>query len=243
MEVENGKWTLFGLSRSDSNCFKTVDEAAAYINEIGFLPFFKNEIEGFSLEERTASADWWCGDPVHDPWEWRAVIARNREIAYGKFFGKKAGFISKKWLPYFANYRRDGYDFDSLYEDGKAPLKHKNIMIGFYEDKADSEIFSNVLKQQAGFGKGGDKGFDGAITNLMMQLYLVNCDFRKRVNKSGEEYGWDVAVYSTPEHIWGYSHVTSRYSEDPKESLMAIVNRLKEKFPDASESIIKKVVK
>ena len=41
----------------------------------------------------------------------RAIIARRHDIVYGKFFDKKAGFISKKWLPVFANYRRDGYDF------------------------------------------------------------------------------------------------------------------------------------
>ena len=42
----------------------------------------------------------------------------------------------------------------------------------------------------------GEKGFDGAITNLMMQTYLCNCDFKKRVNKQGIEYGWDVAAVS-----------------------------------------------
>ena len=30
------------------------------------------------------------------------------------------------------------------------------------------------------YGKGGEKGFDGAVTRLMMQMYLCNCDFRKR---------------------------------------------------------------
>lgn len=243
MEVEDGSWTLYGLSRNDPRCFKTVDDAIEYINKIGFLPLFKNEIPGFSLEEWTASEDWWCDDVEHDPWMWRTVIARRKEIAYGKFFGKKAGFISKEWLPYFANYRRDGYDFDSLYEDGKAPMKHRNIMMNFLEDKADTEIFSNQLKQQSGFGKGGDKGFDGAIATLMMQLYLCNCDFRKRVNKAGEEYGWDVAVYATPEHLWGYSAVTARYSEEPKASLEAIVRHLKELYPETPEEVIRKVIK
>ena len=72
-------------------------------------------------------------------------------------------------------------------------------MVNFMEDNADSEIYSNELKKQAGFGKDGEKGFDGAITNLMMQTYLCNCDFKKRVNKRGIEYGWDVAVYSSIE--------------------------------------------
>ena len=49
---------------------------------------------------------------------WRAIIARQHDIVYGKFFDKKAGFISKKWLPVFANYRRDGYDYvTSCYKD------------------------------------------------------------------------------------------------------------------------------
>lgn len=79
---------------------------------------------------------------------WRAIIARRHDIVYGKFFDKKAGFISKKWLPVFANYRRDGYDFDALYDDGKAPNKHKKIMVNFMEDNADSEIYSNELKNK-----------------------------------------------------------------------------------------------
>lgn len=29
---------------------------------IGFLPFFKNEIEGFSAEEHTSNRYWWTGD-------------------------------------------------------------------------------------------------------------------------------------------------------------------------------------
>ncbi len=35
------------------------------------------------------------------------------------------------------------------------------------------------------YGKGGEKGFDGAVTRLMMQMYLCNCDFRKRLIKKG----------------------------------------------------------
>ena len=103
---------------------------------------------------------------------WREIIARSGKVAYGKFFYKKSGFISVEWLPVFANYRRDGYDFDALYEDGKAPWKQKKIMDNFIEDKVDSEILSNQLKVMAGFGKDGEKGFDGAVTTLMMQLYL-----------------------------------------------------------------------
>lgn len=234
---------MYGMKWDNPDCIHSVDEAIKYINEFGFLPLFKNEIDGFSLEERTVPEYWWSDNPEIDPWMWRAIIARRHDIVYGKFFDKKAGFISKKWLPVFANYRRDGYDFDALYDDGKAPNKHKKIMVNFMEDNADSEIYSNELKKQAGFGKDGEKGFDGAITNLMMQTYLCNCDFKKRVNKRGIEYGWDVAVYSSIEHIYGYDYVTSCYKDNPQDSWKQIVDYMHEMYLDATDKQIRKLLK
>ncbi|MCF0133166.1 MAG: hypothetical protein HUJ72_04810, partial [Blautia sp.] len=199
MSVENGEWIMYGVSEDDPLCLHSVDELEAYIQKIGFLPFFRNGIPGFSVEERTIADNWWSGDVIHDPWEWRAVIARRGNIAYGKFFGGKAGFISKEWLPYFANYRRDGYDFDALWDDEKASIRSKKIMDCFAED---TELLSSELKLNAGFGKGGEKNFDGVVTELQMQMYLCVRDFRKKKNKSGKEYGWAVAVYCMPENIW-----------------------------------------
>lgn len=243
MEVIDGGWTLFGLDSSDPNCLKKVEEAEKLIDEIGFLPLFKNEIEGFSLEEHTDPAFWWSDNAERDPWMWRAIIARKHNVIYGKFFNKKAGFVSKEWIPDFANYRRDGYDFDALYDDGKAPLKHKKIMLNFIDDNAEEKIMSNTLKEVSGFGKDGEKGFDTAITNLMMQSYLCNSDFRKRKNKKGEEFGWDVAEYSTPECLFGYKYVTSKYKDDPKKSFERMVKNIKKHYPEATDKQIRKVLK
>lgn len=243
MEEVNGNFIIYGVSRNDPKCIHTVDQAIEYINQIGFLPLFKNEIEGFSLEERSVPEDWWSDDASRDPWMWRTIIAGKRDIAYGKFFDKKAGFISRQWLPYFVNYRRDGYDFEALYEDGKAQVKLKYIMEHFYKEGEKTEIFSNELKQIAGFGKDGMKGFDGAVTKLMMMTYLCNCDFKKRKNKKGQEFGWDVAIYTTPETLWGYDYVTSAYQEKPEESFRRIADYLKEKYPQSTDQQIKKVIK
>ena len=239
MPNENGTWVMYGVEWNDPECLHTVDEAIEYINKIGFIPLFKNEIPGFSLEERTVPEYWWCGDPKYDPWEWREIIARRGEIAYGKFFDKKAGFISKEWLPYFANYRRSGYDFDALWDDEKASYKQKKIMDVI--DEAD-EIYSNELKQKSGFGKGGEKGFDGTMTNLQMMTYLTVRDFRQRKNKKGEFYGWPIAIYAKPETIWGREYVTSRYAEDPKKSGCKIASHIKDVYPIASEAQIKRIV-
>ena len=77
---------------------------------------------------------WWSDDPVRDLWRWRIAIAKKHDILYGKFFAKKAGFISKKWLLVFANYRRDGYDFDALFEDEEKKVFQITILNADYHD-------------------------------------------------------------------------------------------------------------
>lgn len=242
MANESGTWIMYGVEWDDPECIHTVDEAIEYINEVGFLPLFKNEIPGFSLEERTVPEFWWSGDAWHDPWEWREIIARSGKIMYGKFFNKKAGFISKEWLPYFVNYRRDGYDFDAAWDDEKASLRQKKVMDHFTDKNIDAELFSFEVKKLAGFGKGGEKNFEGTITELEMKLYLVNRDFRRRKNKMGQEYGWAIAVYSTPEHLYGYDYVTSAYKEEPIKSGARIANHMLDVYPIASKPQICKAI-
>lgn len=242
MANESGTWIMHGVSEDDPKCIHTVKEAITYINEVGFLPLFKNDIPGFSLEERTVPEYWWSEDPERDPWEWREIIAGSGQVAYGKFFDKKAGFISKDWFPYFVNYRRDGYDFDALWDDEKASRREKKIMDLFAEENADAELYSFEVKQNAGFGKEGEKNFEGTVTDLEMKMYLCMRDFRQRKNKKGENYGWAIAVYSTPEHLWGYDHVTSAYKEEPVESWRRIVKRMNDICPSATEGQIRRVL-
>lgn len=53
MAVENGVWTMCGMEWDDPYRIRSYRELINWINEIGFLPLFKNEIEGFSAEEHT----------------------------------------------------------------------------------------------------------------------------------------------------------------------------------------------
>ena len=231
MAIENGEWIMRGLDWYDPARIQSWDELIEWIDEIGFLPLFKNEVDGFSVEENTADLYWWSGNVEQDPWEWRALIARSGKVAYGKFFGKKAGFLSKAWFPHFANWRRDGYDFDSRWEDQLAPVRQKRIMNRFSER---DEWFSSELKRRAGFGKGGEKNFEGTVTDLQMGGYLLIRDFRQRVNQKGFAYGWPISVYTTPEALWGYDHISSAYSVDPAESKTMIYEQVGKNFPDAA---------
>lgn len=240
MEEINGHWVMNGIDWDDPDCFHDYKELTEYIEEVGFLPLFEMGIPGFSVEEHTDPTYWWCGNDEVDPWEWRTVIAREGKIAYGKFFGKKAGFISKKWFPYFANMRRDGYDFDSLWDDGKANMRQKKIM-DLFDD--DTRLFSYEVKEIAGFGKGGLKNFEGTMADLQMSTYLCMRDFKKRINKKGEPYGWDVAIYSKPEQIFGYKHVTKAYKEDPEVSRDRIIKQIKKYYECDDEKLIRKIIK
>ena len=122
MEKIDGVWYMTGLKRNDRGRIKNIDELTAFVESVGFIPLFANDIEGFSVEEHCAAQSWWTG-AVDDPWEMRELAASQHRLAYGKFFDGKAGFISLEFLPEFVNFRRDGYDFDSLWDEGKAKLR------------------------------------------------------------------------------------------------------------------------
>ena len=106
---------------------RSAEELAELVEELGFLPFFGNDIPGFSLKDCTPK-DMWFVEGVRGPWEWREDIAAGGKMVYAKLFRGKAGFVSMKWYPDLVNYRRNGYDFDALYEDGLASRKNKYVM-------------------------------------------------------------------------------------------------------------------
>ena len=239
MGNENGVWIMHGLSARDKKRLHTVEELIAYVKQIGFLPLFANEIKGFSVEERTVANYWWTDDIKNDPWAWRTIAGKTGEITYGKFFNKKTGYISKEWFPYFANYRRNGYDFDALWDDELASAREKKIM-DLFDDSA--ELYSFEVKKKGGFYKGGEKNFEGTITGLQMHAFLCISDFRQKINKDGEGYGWHIAMYSTPERLWGYDYVSSAYKEAPEQSGERIFSHIKKLFPAATDKDLAKVL-
>lgn len=249
MAVENGTWIMRGLAWENPYRIRDWEALVNWINEVGFLPLFANEIPGFSVEEHVSPDFWWTGDRAQDPWEWREIIAASHRAAYGKFFDKKAGFISLEWLPVFANYRRNGYDFDAAWEDGQVTRREKLIMDILTETDhegnivwTDKQILTTNLKKMAGFGKGGEKNFPGITTELMMKLYLVTADFHRRKNQKGGEYGMPVSVLLPPEAVWGYDAVTAAYAEEPAASWQRLYDRIFQFFPTAKHDSIVRLI-
>ena len=235
METINGEWYMKGCSRKSRLCLHSPEDLKNLIRTVGFLPLFSNDIENFSVEERTPAEDWWTGRST-DPWDWRQVLAADPDIAYGKFFDKKAGFVSKEWFPDFANLRRDGYDWEGMYEDGKMKHRNKQILeaLDITEESTGKELLTCDLKKRANV----PKGFEGALTELQMQTFLLMAAFRQRINKQGQPYGWHVAVIETPETKWGYEHINS-VSRTPEESKERILKHLEGFVPNQTQELTK----
>ena len=239
METINGEWYMLGCRRDDPRCLHSPEDLLEVVREIGFLPLFSNEIPGFSVEERTPGNAWWTDDPETDPWAWRQALACRDEVAYGKFFDRKAGFVSREWFPDFANYRRDGYDWEGLYEDGKMKHRNRQVMEAFEPDGESRGL--ELLSCDARKKSGVTKGFEGSVTELQMQTFLVVTAFRQKRNRQGIEYGWHVAALATPETKWGYDFVNG-YEGKPEEAWEKIRSQVLRFFPKAGEKEIRKIM-
>ena len=230
------------MTFSDDFKIASMQDLIDLIDELGFVPFFQNEIEGFSIEEHIGRGCWYTdGDDGFWPaWEWKGPVIREMKCAYGKFLRNKAMYVSPKWFPDFANFRRDGYDFDARFDDELASFYDKEL---YDLLDAHAPVMSKELKQIGNYGKNGRKGFDTMITRLQKQCYVVISDFRYARDKEGNEYGWGVAEYSTAEKFLGRKFASSVYKRTPEESYSRVLKHFMKILPDADEAQIRKILK
>lgn len=206
------------------------------IQQIGFLPLLDSGIEGFSAEDIVAED---CGY-VRLPeggwdwplWKWKGEIVQEMPCMYGKFFNKKAGFISQEWWPDFCNYRRSKYprpDEESIEGAILSTLQSSGSLI------------TRELRASCGFtGKGMRSKFDGYLTRLEMATYIVTEDFIYPRDKHNHEYGWGWSLLNTPEDLYGRE--ACQCNRTPLESYQRIFEHLKEILPDTSDKQIIKLI-
>lgn len=221
---------------------KSKEDLINTVDEIGFLPFFCNAVNGFSLEENISQDQWyqgrWKGKINWPAWEWKGDVANSSDLIYGKLFAKKAGFVSRKWYPDLCNYRRDGYDFDDRYEEGLASYKDKEIYDFLRQHGA---CLSKEIKGNLGYRKGEKMGFDTSITRLQMQTYVTVADFEYQIDRNGSEYGWAVARYAISEE-WlseDLSYVKGRSPQESYERIMKHMSRILPRREDQVAKLIK----
>jgi hypothetical protein len=175
-----------------------------------------------------------------DPWEWRMrVLDERSDIAYGKLFFKKSGFITKEWYPYFLAVRRSGMTFNEAYDDGTISHFAKRI----YEVVADNGTLPlHGIKQLAGFSKEDKSGFDRAITELQMKMYLTMCGRQQKLSQKGAEYGWSSTVFCTTECFFGDSVFETAAKISKEVAIAKIKERVLDLNPSAQDKRIIKFI-
>lgn len=214
----------------------SVEDLITLVEEYGFLPFFRNRIEGFSVEEHTP---WhlWFNFGTDGPWEWKGPVIAGSGCAYGKFFDGKAGFISREWFPDFANFRRNGYDFEERYKAGLVRYTDKKI----YDIlKGSTSLISKNWRRLAGITKRSE--FDAAVNRLQMLGYVTTVGFEYAKDKSGNTYGFGLARYAVAEYYFGEEFADEIYENEPEESAYEIERHLVQLFPHAQEEQIRRVL-
>ena len=214
--------------------------------ERGFLPFFTCGIPGFSIEELTPY-ELWFSDEVDGPWEWKGPVIREGHCAYGKFFNKKAGYVSLEWLPDLANYRRsiplardentaaiDEIVYQAIDAQGSATIKELRRLLGFA--KGRSKRKPSDIPDAAPMDI--KISLDPILTRLMMQLRIVISDFEYSLDRHGRQYGWGVARYTLPETLYGSLCV----DRTPEESHERIYHHFKSLFPNTSDKNLLKLI-
>jgi len=183
---------------------------------------------------------WHTGNPETDPWEWiNRVLDERNDIAYGKLFFKKSGYITKEWFPYFLAVRREGMDFDDAYQDGIISHFSKRI---YDVVSANEPLPVEEIKRLGGFSREDKSGFDRAMTELQMKLFISPCGRRMKVSKTGEEYGWSSTVFCTTEQFWGddiFEEADKISNDNAIEKIKAQVLKLN---PSAEDKKIKKFI-
>ena len=202
------------------------------IQQLGFLPLLDSGISGFSADDAVdddcryvllpdGGWDW----PL---WKWKGPIVTEGNCVYGKFFNKKAGFVSRNWWPDFCNYRR-----------GKFPRPvegsiEETILMTLREH---GSLITRELRHACGFDGAKMRGrFDGYITRLQMGCYIVTEDFVYPKDRHNKEYGWGWSLLTTPELLMGREICSCERT--PEESLKRMFAHLCQVLPGVSQKQI-----
>ena len=216
---------------------RTFEDLERAVQTYGILPYFRNSVPGFSIEEHVAPEAWFGEE--EGVWEWKGPVIQSTGCAYGKYLAGRAVFISREWFPDFANWRRDGYDFDARFDDELASFRDKTL---FDLLDAQAPILSGDLKKAGNYSKSGNTGFDTIINRLQSQCYVLISDFIYKRDKQGRPYGWGVAQYSTPEKFMGKEFTDKVYKRKPEASYQRVLKHIQELFPECPSKTIERLL-
>jgi hypothetical protein len=206
------------------------------ISEIGFLPLLDSGIQGYAAEDIVDEDCRYITSPDGGwewlLWKWKGQIVTEMPCMYGKFFNKKAGFISKEWWPDFCNYRRSKYARPDEYSIEGAIIETL---------KMNGSMITRELRAACGFdGPKMRSRFDTYVTRLQMATRILTEDFVYPTDKHGREYGWGWSLLAIPEQLLGRD--ACRCHRTPEESYQRIYNHLRQLLPEATDKQIRRLI-
>ncbi|MCD8207132.1 MAG: hypothetical protein LUD72_04250 [Bacteroidales bacterium] len=193
----------------------TMDELEGLIARWGFLPFFRNRAEGFSIQD-VMDEERVFNDGPDCAWKWKSAIISHGDCVYGKFFADgRAGYIHLKWLPDFMNWRRAAYPLETFPEEARRVLE---VL------RTHESMSSRLLKRECGFSLGRRRrklpdptsptgfiretntgaDFNALISRLQVGAYVCIADFEP-VSERRADSGWTLSVYTTVEAVWEFA--------------------------------------
>lgn len=205
---------------------------SAAIRHVGIVPFVRNTIPGWSIEEMTARGAWFWDDGeggVLGPWDWKIEVIAEGDIAYGKFIRNKAAFATVEWYRHLMNWRRsqpkyrmavgDEYrctsHMDQLYKHFSPTLLDAIKELGSVEGSDIRRILTErTTTAQRSQIKGCMEKYliptvkrpvaDYLNQYLEMGTWTVVGDFRRVYRGPNLEYkGWQKSSITTPDELFG----------------------------------------
>lgn len=208
--------------------------------EYGILPFFRSPVPGLSVEEMAAPGILFGeileGGDSYGCWDWKGPVIQEMDSAYGKFFRRKAGYVSLELLPDFINYRRDAYPVVPGSTEAMI-LDIINAREGMTSSELRCEIFGTSRQKN---GATGRHSLEAPLQRLQMGGRVIIADFEYKYTSRGQRYGWGVALYTTPEIWFGRDALTTLRS--PSGSLDRLKEWVAEICPDATAKMIERLI-
>jgi hypothetical protein len=177
---------------------RTISQAAAYIDRVGFcllfpvkdvpLPSLWAALKGRRPRNFRLVAAW--DEDAERLWEWKDEFPRRRRAYYGKYFRGRASLVSLAFLPCF--YRLEGNygaadEYAQLYREGKITAEARALCQELFQQGPQGVL---ELRHALGWTtRRGNQRFKRALAELQQRLLIVHWGTK------AETQAWESAVY------------------------------------------------
>lgn len=217
---------------------RDAEEMLNLVREYRLIPFFANQIAGYSVEEHTPAGSWFTEDNL-GPWDWKIGCVQSGDVAYGKFlFSGKAAFATVDVYRELANWRRSQARYQPDFRQQK--------VLDFMEERGSMTVAD--VRKLLGINK---SAADSLITKLQVQTRVITGDIARVYRGADLQYsGWQRSSFCSPEALFedmdfpfpGYRPRTLKSSLTPMESLEFLKDTIRRVCGDVPDKVLMKAL-